>query len=262
MTEKTNVYEVLSKVDVTKFTQQIKTKSGDLTYLPWSDAWALLLSYYPDSTQRTVLYPSVEQQHIMLPYLETGTGFYVTVEVTVEGQTRQETLPVMSASNRRLDKPDNTDINKATKRCLTKAIASHGLGLYIYQGEDVPVGQPKFSGEEEEFWLNALENDYLAFAAMAYYEPDKFNDIAEPHIERARENQKVTSFKKRMRDAQTAGHSQATDVANAMVSHLIERNESGIVEEWVTLDDNSKQLVWHHIPDECKTEINQILRNQ
>ena len=30
------------------------------------------------------------------------------------------------------------DVNKAIQRSLTKAVARHGLGLYIYAGEDLP----------------------------------------------------------------------------------------------------------------------------
>ena len=37
-----------------------------------------------------------------------------------------------------LDALTSTDVNKAIQRCITKAIARHGLGLYIYAGEDLP----------------------------------------------------------------------------------------------------------------------------
>ena len=47
-------------------------------------------------------------------------------------------LPVMDFKNKAISKPNAFDINKAMMRCLVKGIAVHGLGLYIYAGEDLP----------------------------------------------------------------------------------------------------------------------------
>ena len=37
------------------------------------------------------------------------------------------------------DAVTSVDVNKSIQRALTKAIARHGLGLYIYAGEDLPI---------------------------------------------------------------------------------------------------------------------------
>jgi hypothetical protein len=50
-------------------------------------------------------------------------------------------LPVMDNRNKAIPKPNAFDVNKAQMRCLAKAIAMHGLGLYIYAGEDLPEGE-------------------------------------------------------------------------------------------------------------------------
>jgi hypothetical protein len=42
-----------------------------------------------------------------------------------------------------LDKITSVDVNKTIQRSLTKAIARHGLGLYVYAGEDLPSGEVK-----------------------------------------------------------------------------------------------------------------------
>jgi hypothetical protein len=39
------------------------------------------------------------------------------------------------------------DVNKAIQRSLTKACARHGLGLYIYAGEDLPEEEAKAEQE-------------------------------------------------------------------------------------------------------------------
>jgi hypothetical protein len=46
--------------------------------------------------------------------------------------------PVLDARNRPILAPSSFDINTSIQRCLVKATALHGLGLYIYAGEDLP----------------------------------------------------------------------------------------------------------------------------
>ena len=91
-----------------------------------------LLARYPDST-RTVY--EVDG----LPYIATNQGVMVKVGVTVKGIEHIEYLPVMNHQNKCIpaDKANMMDINKAIQRCTVKAIARHGLGLYIYAGEDL-----------------------------------------------------------------------------------------------------------------------------
>ena len=45
-----------------------------------------------------------------------------------------------TARTGRCEQPTAFDINTSIQRCLVKAIALHGLGLYIYAGEDLPAG--------------------------------------------------------------------------------------------------------------------------
>ena len=42
------------------------------------------------------------------------------------------------------------DVNKAIQRSLTKACARHGLGLYIYAGEDLPAEDEEEKARLEE----------------------------------------------------------------------------------------------------------------
>ena len=71
-------------------------------------------------------------------YRKDKAGAYVTVSVTLNGRTETETLAVMDFKNKSVVNPDSMQINKAHKRCFVKALALHGLGLYIYAGEDLP----------------------------------------------------------------------------------------------------------------------------
>ena len=72
------------------------------------------------------------------PYLATETGYYVEVAVTVQGVTLSQVHPVLDSSNRTMFEPNAFDINTSIQRCLVKAISLHGLGLYVYAGEDLP----------------------------------------------------------------------------------------------------------------------------
>ena len=54
-------------------------------------------------------------------------------------------LPVMDHRNRAIVNPDAFAVNTAMQRALVKCVALHGLGLYLYAGEDLPDAE---TGEE------------------------------------------------------------------------------------------------------------------
>lgn len=134
-------FETLNEKNVNEFTK----KKGAFTYLSW--AWAVreLLSVAPDATWITHEYQLDE--YTTAPYMKTPTGYYVKVTVTIDGVNRSQTHPVLDNRNKSIDEPTNFQINTSTQRCLAKAIALHGLGLYIYAGEDLPVDDPLTSDE-------------------------------------------------------------------------------------------------------------------
>ncbi len=127
-----STFDVLSKIDVSDFIE----KKGKFNYLPWSDAWAILKTNYPDASSED--HEFVDEAGLTVPYMETKAGCFVKVTVTVEGQDETETYPVLDYNNKTIAEPNAFDINTSLKRCLVKAIAKHGLGLYIYAGEDLP----------------------------------------------------------------------------------------------------------------------------
>ncbi|MDU5688614.1 MAG: DUF1071 domain-containing protein, partial [Kluyvera cryocrescens] len=98
------------------------------------------------------VHPDVPLDNYFVPYLATPEGYFVQVSVTVKGQTETEWLPVLDFRNKSLAKGSATtfDINKAQKRCFVKAAALHGLGLYIYNGEEVPSANDNDITELEE----------------------------------------------------------------------------------------------------------------
>ena len=102
-------------------------KKGRFSYLSWSWAWQEVKNKYPDASFEVhddVLYPDGTRE--------------VRVSVTIEGLRHMMWLPVMNNTNNAISNPNARDVSDARMRCLVKAIALHGLGLYIYAGEDIP----------------------------------------------------------------------------------------------------------------------------
>ena len=111
-------------------------KKNGLTYLSWAWAWAEVLKADEAAEWSAVEYAGPNGQ-LPAMFLPDGTAMVKTA-VTIKGKTRVCTLPVMDHRNKAIKNPDAFAINTAIMRCMTKAISMHGLGLYIYAGEDLP----------------------------------------------------------------------------------------------------------------------------
>lgn len=135
-----NYFAVLNGIDVS---DKAEKKNG-LTYLSWAWAWGEVKKLHPDAT-----YTIYENKDGLL-YHTDGKTCWVKTGVTVCGIEHIEYLPVMDHRNNSipLDKVTSFDVNKAVQRSLTKAVARHGLGLYIYAGEDLPEGAEPPKKEE------------------------------------------------------------------------------------------------------------------
>ena len=116
-------YKELRQIDVSKYTE----KKNGLTYLSW--AWAVDQLLLADS-----------KAHWFYPEFQRWGNGSVMVFCTVVANdiARTAQLPVMDYRNKPIAEPDSFAVNTAMQRCLAKAIALHGIGLYIYNGEDLP----------------------------------------------------------------------------------------------------------------------------
>ena len=125
-----NYFEALNNINVNDKTE----KKNGLTYLSWAWAWGEVKKLFPDAT-----YTIYENANGCI-YHTDGKTCWVKTGVTVNGIEHIEYLPVMDYRNKSIPVESVTsfDANKAIQRSLTKAVARHGLGLYIYAGEDLP----------------------------------------------------------------------------------------------------------------------------
>lgn len=151
-------FEELFTVNVN---DKVEKKNG-LSYVSWAFAWGELKKHFPKS------FYTVYENENGWPYFTDGHTCWVKTGVTVvqsevvrdpDGNLYGEDfgrlehieyLPIMDFRNNSIpaDKVTSTDVNKAIQRSLTKAIARHGLGLYIYAGEDLPEEETKKVDEE------------------------------------------------------------------------------------------------------------------
>jgi hypothetical protein len=122
-----SAFAELEKVNVSGHTE----KKGRFTYLSWPFAYSELFKRYPQAEIDVRDWDG-------FPAVKGPKGWMVCVSVTVEGVRRTQWHPVLDNNNRPIPEPDVFAINTSIQRGTVKAIALHGLGLYIYAGEDLP----------------------------------------------------------------------------------------------------------------------------
>jgi hypothetical protein len=149
-----NYFSELAKINVGNYTE----KKGQFTYLSW--VWAIdqLRRFDPNATWTVKKFHN--KDGIEMPYMLGPNGGWTEVEVTVKGISLSSIQPIMDFKNKSVTNPDAMDVNKAIQRCLVKAIAMHGLGLYIYAGEDLP--NDVISGAQ----ITAIEKQAARFAEL------------------------------------------------------------------------------------------------
>lgn len=122
-----NYFTALNEIDCSANME----KKGNFSYLSWPFAIAELKNKHPGATWEVKRFDG-------MPYCKSELGYFVEVEVTVAGVTHSQIHPVLNNRNKPIEKPTVFEINTSIQRCMVKAIALHGLGLYIYAGEDLP----------------------------------------------------------------------------------------------------------------------------
>ena len=179
-TKTTNYFTELDRVDVTK---HIK-KKGKFNYLSWAYAVRELKTKHPTAT-----WTIHEYGENCTPFVKTECGFFVEVWVDVDGVSLSQVHPVLDNRNQPIEKPNAFHINTSLQRGLAKCIALHGLGLYIFAGEDLPEPDALTPKEEENLYdfakplgkkfVNDLKNKVFSMEVNANNYEDCMNKIEE-----------------------------------------------------------------------------------
>lgn len=154
-----SVFDTLNSINVN---EHVEKKNG-LSYLAWAWAWAEVKKLYPDAVY--TIYENADGWC----YHTDGRTAWVKTGVTINGLEHIEYLPVMDMRNKSipLENVTSFDVNKAIQRSLTKACARHGLGLYIYAGEDLPESEQTVVPTKDAIAeANLIRTQILALADM------------------------------------------------------------------------------------------------
>lgn len=161
--KKTITFEELYNRDIKQYVEKLEKKYKDkrsgkeksfyLSYLSWAYGHREMKRIDPDATEKVHEFPLVVNgsviEGVKVPYLQTPQGFFVENTVTINGRSETEWLPVLDNSNKPIPNPTSFQINTSNKRCFVKALAKHGLGLYLYVGEDLPENISADASNEE-----------------------------------------------------------------------------------------------------------------
>mgnify|MGYP003148940915 FL=1 len=132
----------LFKTDVSKYTE----KKGKFSYLSWAHAVAELKKVCPTARW------GVTKAESGSPFFVTECGYFVDVWVEVDGISLSQIHPVLDNRNQSIEQPNAFQINTSIQRALAKCIALHGLGLYIFAGEDLPEPDALTPAEEDNLY--------------------------------------------------------------------------------------------------------------
>ena len=160
-----NYFAALNAINVNGKTE----KKNGLTYLSWAWAWGEVKKLHPDATY------TVYENADGLNYHHDGKTAWVKTGVTVNGIEHIEYLPVMDHRNKSIGLAAITsfDVNKTIQRSLTKACARHGLGLYIYAGEDLPESdEPEPAPKPEPITTPKMATPEQIRIITSYASPD------------------------------------------------------------------------------------------
>lgn len=150
-------YDELRKININEHIE----KKNNLSYLSWAWAVDLLFQNDPEASWE---YLAFENK----PWMDINGTFMVFCKVKAFGRERTAQLPIMDFKNKAITTFDAFDLNTTMQRCLAKAISLHGIGLYIYAGEDLPEGGNPEPGEspgkivDQELATDGLPTEVVA----------------------------------------------------------------------------------------------------
>ena len=237
-----NYFKDLYQTDVTERVETKKQGNTTLSYLSWAWAWAEVKKFDPNASYKIITYGEDKK-----PYLyDNDLGYMVSTEVTINDITHTMWLPVLNGYNKAMKnhvwkydtkfKKDNEvepatmfDINTSLMRCLVKNIGMHGLGLYIYAGEDIPT-----NFDEEETKKQKQEDNKKALD----YVIAKMNELVEFHGSRENVYALLNLTEKEFLNLYKSNTSKLASIIKQFLSPVARKNNDKIVEN-VSIDQNN-----------------------
>lgn len=251
-----SVWETLSTIDVSEHTE----KKGKFTYLSWAWAWGVLKKNYPEAT-------FIKHEYNSLPFMEDSQGFaYVKVTVTVNDHSLSETMPVLNHQNKAVQNPDSFAVNTSLQRCLAKAIAMHGLGHYIYAGEDLPPSETiedVYDAETVRLFAKTIQDsmikdDFWTIGRAAIDNQELFQ-LANNGTRGKKDGYFSSAEKSKFSDYNKRYMNEIENYAIGLSEAQAREDTDGIQELVAELTDpTDKRLVWNKLENQTKAFIRAI----
>lgn len=245
-----NYFKELAAVDCAEHIE----KKGQFSYLSWAWAVHYVGVKYPDWSFNVKRFGENQT-----PYMKTELGFFVEVEVTISGSTKSEIMPVLDNRNKPIAQPTTFDINNSHKRCLVKAIALHGLGLYIYNGEDLPSDdvRPAFTEAEYKQYHECIAaGDALGFLELMLTLAEEAKDALHNSFEAGQ----ISKGKQAARDLEKLAHERVKEYADNINTYAASEDASGVNENRAELEEFNKvkKLVWRELSETAQLFIKNL----
>lgn len=229
------------------FSQDLSDKKedkGKFTYLSWTDAWEVINRLCDDVSYEI---------HDDISYPDGSLE--VRCSVSIEGKTHMMWLPVKDHMQKAISNPSARQVSDARMRCLVKALAMFGLGLYIYQGEDIPAGEAR----DYQSMKKELEESPHSWA-IAYMQMDE--DTKAEINQSALAFKKKTEWSKQILDAVTAVHKWADQWAESLSEMLLpedgEPKLDSIAETMKEFEPYERWLVMQRFEESDKEQFRNI----
>ena len=158
LTTEKSVFQTLNEYDIS---EHIK-KKDKIIYLPWSKAWMILKTLYPDSKVEVIENAGFDSDDVVR-YFTDGKTAWVKVAITIKGHTETESLAIMDFRNKSIPVANITsaDVEKSIKRCMVKCAALHGLGLSLWTGEELSSA----AREKKDNDLDGIKQEILVIVS-------------------------------------------------------------------------------------------------
>jgi hypothetical protein len=239
-------FKELSVIDCGEYIETIPQGNRKLSYISWSDAWQLLKEKCPDANyehHEPVTFPNGEMM--------------VFCTVTVNGVSHRMHLPVLGNKNQPLKNPNVFDINTSMQRCFAKAISMHGLGLYVYRGEDLPPTE-------------AIDNTAMYNEFMRRYEENKhdcavwYSQLSQEEMSAVKEGSpknKKTATQTLVRELVAKMHVNFDDYAERLSEAVIKGDAMYIEQLQGELEEYERNCVKERLSSEIKQQYRTVMEN-
>jgi hypothetical protein len=237
-----NNFKALSQVDCGEFIE----KKGQLSYISWASAWQKLCEHCPDATY---------EHH---DWITTPSGeVMVFCTVTVGGVSHKAHLPVLDHKNKPIQSPNVFQLNTSMQRCFAKAISMHGLGLYVYRGEDLPPAEEiDHTAMYEEFLRQHEENKHNCAVWYSQLSEEEMNAVKE-----GSPKGKKTATHQLTRDLVTQMHANFDDYAEKLAEAVQNGDVMFIEQLQGELEDYERACVKDRLSSEVKSQYKQVMIN-